>query len=112
MTSVDCKRVPLLSDVGKKEVELSHSVQDRDPPTATNPPVEKKSDGAWDFKPPKDRIRFCGCCCMMPSKIAKPLGLLLLVLVLLFVVFISLFLVAVHIAYKVRHYDVLWLLRV
>ena len=94
--SVNSKRVPLLSDMEKKEIELSHSVED------SNPPVEKKSDGAWDFKPSKDRIRFCGCCCMMPSKLAKPLEIILLVLILLFVVSISFVPVAVHIAYKVR----------
>ena len=94
--SVNSKRVPLLSDMDKKEIELSHSVEDS--PTATNPPVEKKSDGAWDFKPSRDRIRFCGCCCMMPSKVAKPLGLLLLVLVLLFVVVMSFVPIAVHIS--------------
>ncbi|XP_019850180.1 PREDICTED: uncharacterized protein LOC109580976 [Amphimedon queenslandica] len=98
--SVNSKRVPLLTDVEKKEVELSHSVEDRDPPIATNPPVEKKPDGAWDFKPSKDKIRFCGCCCMMPSKIAKPLEIILLVLILLFVVIMCLFPVAVHYVYK------------
>ncbi|XP_019850179.1 PREDICTED: uncharacterized protein LOC109580975 [Amphimedon queenslandica] len=96
--SVNSKRVPLLSEVEKKEVELSHSVEDRDPPIATNPPVEKKPDGAWHFKPSKDKIRFCGCCCMMPSKIAKPLEIILLMLILLFVVIMSFVPVAVHIS--------------
>ena len=98
-STVNSKRVPLLTDVEKKEVELSYSVEDRDPNPA---PVEKKPDGAWDFKPSKDRIRFCGCCCMMSSKIAKPLEIILLVLILLFVVVMCLFPVAVHIGYKVK----------
>ena len=100
--SVNSKRVPLLTDVEKKELELSYSVEDRDPPIPTTPaPVEKKPDGAWDFKPSKDRIRFCGCCCMMSSKIAKPLEIILLVLILLFVVIMSFVPVAVHV-YEVR----------
>ncbi|XP_019850181.1 PREDICTED: uncharacterized protein LOC109580977 [Amphimedon queenslandica] len=93
MSSDNCKRVPLLSNAEKKEVEFS-----------TNAAVEKKSADPWGFNPSinfKKRIRFCGCCGMrIPSKLAKSLEITLLVLILFCVVVISLSLLVVHIAYK------------
>ena len=56
----------------------------------------QKDTDSWDYRTTKvDRTKFCGCCCLMPSKLAKILEIAILITVLLF--FVALFLVPIGI---------------
>lgn len=96
--SINNKRVPLLSDVDKpeREVELSMSVEDKEPGPDSN--VDKKPGGGGVYyKASSDKTKFCGCFCLMPTKPAKYLEIILLIVILILVILLSLLPIALHI---------------